>query len=71
MPRPRKTRDIWEIHGDYGYGQGLERVTAEGFECVTAEASRSEAKGRLREYRDNEPGVAFKMVKVRERIERP
>jgi hypothetical protein len=60
MTRTRKTRDIFEVHGDYGYGHG--------FECVTAEESWTEAKIRLNEYRDNEPGVRFKLVKTREKI---
>ena len=60
MPQPRKTRDVWEVHGDYGYG----------FEMVTAEMLRSEAKVRLSEYRDNEPGYRFKLVRTRERIAR-
>lgn len=61
MGRKRKTRDVFEVHGNYGYGHG--------FECVTAETEYSEAKQRLREYRENEPGVPFKIVVKRERIE--
>ena len=60
MAYQRKTRDVYEVHGDYGHGHG--------FEMVTAETERPEARARLREYRENEPGVAFKLVKTRERI---
>lgn len=56
----RLTRDIYEVHGNYGYGHG--------FECVTAEDTRKAAKARLKEYRENEPGVPFKIVAKRERI---
>jgi len=59
VSRQRVTRDVWDVRGDYGHG----------YETVTAETSREEAKTRLREYRENEPGVAFKLVKTRERIE--
>lgn len=59
--RVRKTRDVYDVRGDYGYGHG--------FETVTAETELREAKARLREYRENEPGVPFKLVTRRERIE--
>lgn len=58
--RERKTKDSFEVRGDYGHGHG--------FEVVTAEETISEARERLREYRANEPGVPFKLKKVRERI---
>lgn len=61
MSYKRKTRDVFEVHGNYGHGHG--------FECVTAETDYDEAKQRLREYRENEPGVRFKIVVKRERIE--
>jgi hypothetical protein len=60
MARQRKTTDVYEVHGNYGHGHG--------FELVTAETEWSEARTRLREYRENEPGIAFKIVKRRERI---
>jgi hypothetical protein len=56
----RKTIDVYNVEGDYGYGHG--------FEVVTAEASYGEARARLREYRENEPGIAFRIKKTRERI---
>jgi hypothetical protein len=61
MAYQRKTRDVYEVRGDYGHGHG--------FETVTAETERAEARARLREYRENEPGIKFKIVKVREPIQ--
>lgn len=58
MSRQRVTRDLWEVQGDYGHGA----------ECVTAETTRRAALERLREYRANEPGTRFCIVKTRERI---
>ena len=55
----RKTRDYWDIEGNYAYG----------WEAVCCEDSIKEAKERLKEYRQNEPGVAFRLKKGRERIE--
>jgi len=57
---PRKTRDVWEVRGNYGYGHG--------YEAVTAADTRQEALAYLREYRANEPGVPFKIVKTREAL---
>jgi hypothetical protein len=51
----RKTEDEFQIHGDYGYG----------FEEVTCEVTRQLAREQLKCYRENEPGVAFKIVKKR------
>jgi hypothetical protein len=59
--RVRKTRDVWVVQGNYGYGQG--------WEDVTAEETRDEIKQRLREYRENEPGTPFRVRRRRERIE--
>ena len=50
----RKTRDEWEILGNYGYGWDVE--------CT--EATAREARERLREYRDNGTGV-YRLVKRR------
>lgn len=57
----RVTRDEYDVEGNYGYG--------DGFEVVTCEAARGEARARLREYRENEPGVPFRIVKRRVRLE--
>ena len=51
----RKTTDEFQIHGLY----------AHGWEEVTAEDTRSEANARLKEYRDNEPGTSFRIIKKR------
>lgn len=57
MAYQRKTEDEFQIHGDYGHGAG--------FEEVTCETTRAEGLARLREYRENEPGVPFKLVTKR------
>lgn len=54
MTYQRKTRDEWQVQGDYGYGHGYEEVTAAD--------TRKEAMQYLREYRENEPGIPFKIV---------
>lgn len=53
----RKTFDEYEIQGDYGYGCG--------YETVTTETTSREAREQLRVYRENEPGVHFRIVKKR------
>jgi hypothetical protein len=53
----RKTVDLFDIEGDYGHG----------FEVVTAETTYSDARRALREYRENEPGIAFRIRKYREK----
>ena len=61
MTYQRKTRDVYDVEGNYGYG--------DGWEAVTAEDNRKEARERLKEYRENEPGTPFRIKKHRERIE--
>ena len=51
----RTTRDEYDVEGCY----------AGGWEPVTAEDTYREARARLREYRENEPGTAFRIVKHR------
>jgi hypothetical protein len=58
--RVPKTRPIWIVQGNYGYGQG--------WEDVTAEEDRKEARDRIREYRENERGVPFRLIRRREKI---
>lgn len=58
--RSAKTQIVHVIQGNYGYGHG--------WEDVTAEETREEALKRLREYRENEPGVSFRRIRRRERI---
>lgn len=50
----RLTCDEWHVEGYYSYC---------GWECVTTETSRKEAMVRLKEYRENEAGTAFRVVK--------
>jgi len=57
----RKTIDEWQVLGNYGFGHG--------FEIVTAASTLKEAKSHLKEYRENEPGIPFKIVKKRLKIE--
>ena len=59
--RVPKTRLIWVVQGNYGYGQG--------WEDVTAETERKEALARLREYRENSPG-SHRLIQRREKIKR-
>lgn len=58
MAYTRKTRDVWEIQVNYGYG----------WECETAETSAADAKAQAKCYREN---VHFpvRIVKRREPIE--
>ena len=56
----RKTRDIWEMYVNYGYGQGYE------YELV--EYTQKEIYRRVKEYRQNCPQYDVKVVKKRERI---
>lgn len=48
----RKTADEWQVLGDYG----------QGFELVTAAATKKEANQYLKDYQQNEPGISFKIV---------
>ena len=61
MSYVRKTKDIFNILGNYGYSHG--------WEVVTCEETRREARKRLIEYRQNEPGIPFKVKLTREPIE--
>lgn len=58
--RVPKTRTIWVVQGNYGYGHG--------WEDVTAAETWKETKDYLRDYRANEPGVPFRAIRRRERI---
>lgn len=51
----RKTEDEYEIQGFYSYG----------WEVVTTETTRKEAKEQLKCYRENEAGTSFRIVKKR------
>lgn len=54
----RKTRDVWRLQGNYGYG----------WETECEESTRGDGLQRLREYRENGPG-AYRLRKGREPIE--
>ena len=58
MAYVRKTRDVYEIQGDYGCG----------WECVTTETTWTDAKQMVKCYRENERGIPFRIKKVREKI---
>ena len=57
----RKTKDVYRLMCNYGYGDGWEEV----FE----EDTRNEAKKRLTEYRKNMPEYQYKVVKKRVKAE--
>ena len=58
--RVPKAKPIWVVQGNYNYGHG--------WEDVTAEENWKEAKARIREYRENERGVPFRVIRRREKI---
>lgn len=60
MPRVRKWKSYWSIQGYY---------PGSGWEEVTAEDTWKQARERLKEYRANEPGTAFRARTKKERIE--
>lgn len=57
-PRERTTRDVWDDEGNYG----------QGWETVTGNYEKRASLANLREYRENEPGTAFRLKKKREKI---
>ena len=61
MAYKRKTRDVWELRVNYGFGHGWET------EC--SEPTRAQGIQRRREYRENCPEYPVKLVKVREPIQ--
>lgn len=61
MGYKRKTEDEYQIQGCYG---GT-------WEEVCCETSRKDAKKTLKEYRENEAGIPFKIVKKRIKKENP
>lgn len=61
MTRPRKTRDVWRIFVNYGFGHGWEHEISE-YDIRSARRV-------LREYRDNAPQYPARMRKGREPIQ--
>lgn len=59
MAYQRKTRDVWFLWVNYGYG----------WEHELTEFTRKEAQQRLKEYRENCPQYPCYISKHRERIE--
>lgn len=62
MSYQRKTEDVYEIQVNYGYGHG--------WESEIEESSRSEAKQRLKEYRENYPQYPARIRRKRVPIAR-
>lgn len=57
----RKTKDVYILMANYGYG--------DGWEYVTEEETRTEAKKRLTEYIKNAPEYQYKIVCKRVKAE--
>ena len=51
----RKTKDEWEIQGNYGHG----------WEMVTTEETYRQAREQLKCYRENDPGTPHRIKCVR------
>lgn len=51
----------YDVEANYGHGHG--------FEVVCAEPSKAEADARVREYRENEPGVPVRRKRVVENVD--
>ena len=62
----RKTRDEWEIEQHTGSADHRG-----GWEVVTTEPTRRDAKRCVREYRENQPELAVRVIKRRVRINQP
>lgn len=60
MAYVRKTKDVFVVRVKY--------TETDGWEDVTAEETRLEARKRAKEYRENEPGYPVRISKSRERI---
>lgn len=60
MAYVRKTKDVFEVQVNYGYGHG--------FECVYTEETRKEARERIKEYQENAPEYAVRIVCKRVKI---
>lgn len=54
----RKTVDEFDIEGDYG----------QGFEVVTCESTWKNAKAQIKTYRENEPGIIFRIKHHRVKV---
>lgn len=59
MAYKRKTKDVWEVQGNYGFG----------WETVCEEETRADAKKQLRCYNENETRYSHRIKMRRERLE--
>jgi len=59
MAYKRKTKDYWDLEGNYG----------QGWEVLTAADTFKEIRQYRKEYRENEPGTPLRIKKRREKIE--
>ena len=57
----RKTKDVWVLYQDYGYG--------DGWEYVIEEDTLDEIKKRKKEYLENQPQYPLKVKRERRRLE--
>lgn len=64
-PRANLTQKYWSVQGHYG--RAWEEVTTEEWKHGI-DSGRREALKRVKEYRENEPGTAFRLVLKREKI---
>lgn len=55
MAYERKTYDVWEVQGNYGYG----------WDMLTEESTFKEAGEQLKCYNENEVGIPHRIVKRR------
>ena len=62
-PRARKTKDVYVIQQNWGYGHG--------WEDVNEEATRKDGVRSLKEYRENQPGTPARMIVRREKVQNP
>ena len=60
MAYQRKTRDVWEVQANYGYG--------DGWECAAASTSFKDARNDLKAYRENAPQFQYRIKMYREKI---
>ena len=61
MAYKRLTEDEYTVQGNYNSG--------DGWEDLTSETTRTEAKQRLKEYRENEPQYSHRLIKKRIKIQ--
>lgn len=52
-----ESETLYAVQGDYGFG--------DGWEAVTHDTDRAAAMSLLADYRANEPGIPFRVRKVR------